>query len=133
MMKNSFFLVIVIFVLFSCDVVDKTGQKNYVISSYYDDYKTLPRTKYIFHAEFGDKENVIVHEYHQNGLLKTYYVKIDGEKEGLSTSYYQNGNLAAKVNFNSGELDGDAIFYDKSGAIIKSSTYSNGKMIKELP
>jgi antitoxin component YwqK of YwqJK toxin-antitoxin module len=118
-------------VLFSCGVRNKSDQKNYVISSYYDDYKTLPRTKYFFHADFGDKDNVIVHEYYQNGLLKTYYVKIDGKKEGLSTTFYQNGNLSAKVNFESGELDGNAVFYDKSGDIIKSSTYSNGKLIIE--
>ncbi|TVQ81972.1 MAG: hypothetical protein EA358_00160 [Flavobacteriales bacterium] len=112
--------------LVACEFEGKEVETNSIVFSYYDEMKTIPRVKYFYHGLEGDRANVVVHEYHKTGLLKTYFIKTNGEKNGIAFSFYENGQFSSQLNYKNGKLDGEALFYDREGVVIKQLEYQEG-------
>lgn len=67
--------------------------------------------------------------WYENGQLKSRYIRIDGNKEGLHKKWYENGQLKSECNYFKDLLRGFSCSWYENGQLKSQSVYSKDLLI----
>jgi len=142
-MKNSYFLILIGFLLFSCK---ESGAPDTIVES--DDTTTTQAidsnycncTELIFDEPYNhfyrferrDGYTGLCEEFHPNGELKLEKNFIDGKLHGKLIMYYNNGQIEEEKEFDMNFQTGEQITYTKKGEVKFHALYKRGQQTKVL-
>ncbi|HSH66786.1 MAG TPA: hypothetical protein VLB84_13570 [Bacteroidia bacterium] len=121
-MRSSFFLIIVVLSLFSCNrqpaQQETTSRKS--TDSLFQDFTFQNNPDSI--AANGEQIS-----YHKNGVIKMQGIMKDNKREGVWKSWYENGLPWSETTFKNGKKDGPTTTWYESGNKRYEGFFTNDK------
>lgn len=139
MIRISIYLLLIIFVLFSCKTMNDKKNNISFFKEYYNDGSLKSECYFISDSIKSGKKKIYYpngeimfeityennikqgsqKEYYENGVLKSIGWNNKGLPDSLFVAYYENGIIKSRTRYRKGKLFAEAVYYYSNGNIQK--------------